>query len=470
MSSAQKSIENIGDSTSKVIRKVSKWALAVFGVRSTYMFVRQSASTLAQYNDQIAADLEYIRFALASVLQPVVEGLIKLVYKLMAYIAYIAKAWFGISLFANASAKAMGKGAKSAEKIKKSLSGFDEMNVLNENGTTGAMGAAGPSIDLATPEDVPIPKWVQWIADNKELILGVLSGIALGLGAIHFKLFNIKGLGIGLIIFGVINLIKDLKKWIDEMGPSLDEDKLSWKTFGKTLTDIGLIVLGLGLLIGNLPLAVTGAIIIILGIIAKFWDKIKAFLTNISNLLKEKMGYVGYLLSAPIDMVMDLLDGLFLGVKQIIKGIIQICKGDLAGGLKSIFKGIGNVIIGVINAIISALNAVIYPIRKLIIAAGKVVGKKWTMDNIKIPKIPKLAKGGIISMPSRGVPVGSAIAGESGREGVLPLTDSQAMAELGREIGKYITINANITNTMNGRIISRELQKINSDSDFAYNR
>ena len=36
------------------------------------------------------------------------------------------------------------------------------------------------------------------------------------------------------------------------------------------------------------------------------------------------------------------------------------------------------------------------------------------------------------------------------------------METLGATIGRYITINANITNTMNGRVISRELKKINA--------
>ena len=40
-------------------------------------------------------------------------------------------------------------------------------------------------------------------------------------------------------------------------------------------------------------------------------------------------------------------------------------------------------------------------------------------------------------MPNKGTMLGSAIGGESGREGVLPLTDTQAMAELGKEIGKW---------------------------------
>lgn len=59
--------------------------------------------------------------------------------------------------------------------------------------------------------------------------------------------------------------------------------------------------------------------------------------------------------------------------------------------------------------------------------------------------------------------------GERGAEGVIPLTDSQAMETLGEAIGRYITINANITNTMNGRVISRKIQQIIANKDFAYN-
>ena len=73
-------------------------------------------------------------------------------------------------------------------------------------------------------------------------------------------------------------------------------------------------------------------------------------------------------------------------------------------------------------------------------------------------------------MPNTGIPVGKAIGGESGAEGVIPLTDSQAMETLGQSIGKYITINATIENKMNGRILSREIKKVNDSSNFATNR
>ena len=85
-------------------------------------------------------------------------------------------------------------------------------------------------------------------------------------------------------------------------------------------------------------------------------------------------------------------------------------------------------------------------------------------------KLPKLASGGIINVPGRGVPYNGAIIGERGAEAVVPLTDNQQMELLGATIGKYITINANVINTMNGRVISRELKQIKNEQDFAFNQ
>lgn len=72
-------------------------------------------------------------------------------------------------------------------------------------------------------------------------------------------------------------------------------------------------------------------------------------------------------------------------------------------------------------------------------------------------------------MPNKGTMIGGAIVGESGAEGVIPLTDTQAMETLGETIGKYITINANIVNKMNGRTISKELIQVQNNQNFAYN-
>ena len=72
-------------------------------------------------------------------------------------------------------------------------------------------------------------------------------------------------------------------------------------------------------------------------------------------------------------------------------------------------------------------------------------------------------------MPNRGTLVGGAITGESGREGVIPLTDQQAMTQLGAEIGKHVLVNLTNITQMNGRVIGRELKQIQSEQEFAFN-
>ena len=83
--------------------------------------------------------------------------------------------------------------------------------------------------------------------------------------------------------------------------------------------------------------------------------------------------------------------------------------------------------------------------------------------------LPRLKVGGIINMPNKGTMLGSAIGGEAGREGVIPLTDQQAMAELGAEIGRHVLVNLTNITQMNGRVIGRELKQVQSEQEFAFN-
>ena len=115
----------------------------------------------------------------------------------------------------------------------------------------------------------------------------------------------------------------------------------------------------------------------------------------------------------------------------------------------------------ILNAPIRAINGLISLINMI---PGVNLGKLNEFH------LPRLKTGGIINMPNKGTMVGgSAIGGESGREGVIPLTDSQAMETLGESIGKYVTINATINNTMDGKLISRHIQKIQNQQAFAGN-
>lgn len=514
------SIEDIGKSVTGVTKKVGRWALAVLSIRSAYLFVRQAMNTLSEYNDDLANKVSNIRLVLATALEPIINRIISLVITLLNYLNYLTTAWFGLNLFARASelsskkmADNLASGAGSAREIKKQLAGFDEMNVLQDNDASGGGGGAGGSADI--PEfnlpEVEIPEWLKWLADHKdELIAGIL-GIATALSLIKLGIDLITATGIGLLIGGIVYAVLGLLEYLKDP---------TWENFGQIIQGIGIAVIGIGIAFLGLPAIIAGVVILIWGTIVKYWDQIQAFLQKGVDWLKGKSDWihkvfgdtVGKMYDNAVEVIQGILDWagrMMSGIKANFDEIIKFVKNVFAGNwkgawdnVKNIFKniwtsmkdtavtvfnsilalgkniaiGVGNAISnvfkGVVNAVLwsieNVLNSPIRTINNLIGVINKLPG--INLGKLPTFNLPRLAKGGIINMPGKGIPVGNAIAGERGREAVLPLTDSQQMALLGEAIGKYITINANITNTMNGRVISRELQKINGESDFAFNR
>lgn len=467
LSEIQRNIDKVSDSVGKTVTKVGKWALAVFSVRSAYMFVRQSVSTLSQYNEQLATDLEYISYATSSALEPVIENLVALVYKLLSFVNLIAEAWFGVNLFAKASADSFNKGAKSAEKMKKSLAGFDEMNVLNENGGTGAIGSA-PSIDLSQsldPTQVEEMKsfWANiikfWEEDYSDFFASIGGNWGLffeGLGVILKGFYD--------IFKGVFQLIRNVVEIVVGLFQG-DFDKIedAWASMGDGLYNI---------LVGVLNL-ILGVLAVVIGTIKGLFLEIVGWINKnviipIGNFFKSLWNGVVTGFKGAINFITGTFKSVVNFFKNLINTVVGLFKkigtkvGDaISGAFKSVINAVLKSVETILNKPIKAINDLLDVINTV---PGISIGKLNTL------KLPRLAVGGIVNMPGKGVPIGGAITGESGAEGVIPLTDAQAMETLGATIGRYITINANITNTMNGRVISRELQKINNSDDFAMNR
>lgn len=498
VSQLKKGFQKVNTSVASSIKHIGRLALGIISVASAYRLMSAASSTLGQYDEQYATNLEYIRYLIAQAIASALKYVVNLASTLLSYLNYILNAWFGITLFSKNSAKnfmnaknSTGGISKNTGKIKKDLqtTPFDEMNILTDTSDSGTSGGTGggvvaPSIDPSMLQG-EIPDWLKWIADNKDLILAVMAGIGAGLLAWKLGLEGIKALGIGLLLAGIVYTIESLLEYLQDP---------SWENFGKIIQGIGLAILGVGVIIGNVPLIVAGAIVLIVGIIVEFWEQIKGFFQNGIDWLVSKSdwihkmfgGTIGDLYDFIVDILQDTLnsfDGLFKGIKTIFDGIIKLVKGVFTGdwkmaweGLKQITKGVFDSLWAIakwpLNMIISGLNALIRGANRIHFNVPDwvpVIGGKQFGFNI--PQIPKLAKGTILNAPGRGVPVagGAALAGEAGREAYLPLSDTQLLEELGSTIGKHITINANITNNMNGRVISRQLQQIKNDREFAYN-
>lgn len=551
------SIDKVGSSFSGAVKKAGRMALAIFGIRGAYMLLKRASSELSSYDEQYATNLEYIRYVLTQAIAPVLKFIVNLAMQLLSWINAILQAWFGINLFANGSVESfqkMKKGAggvsKAVKEIKKQLLGFDEVNMLTDQSDTGTNAGAGgvgavPEMDLSAWQG-KTPDWLQWIIDHKDEILAILAGIATGLTLIKFGMSGIKALGFGLIITGIVLAVQGLLDYLKNP---------TWENFGKIIQGVGLAIIGLGTIIGSLPVAVIGAAVLIHGTIMKNWDNIKEKLEGAAdwfhgkteelqgwldtklNWLPEKFGSVGKVIKETIKIAVttittfieelfrtfiDSFDRIYTGIKQVVDGIIKIFKGDFKGGIEEVGKGVLRIFTGIwegtyagfvtvwhtilklfknggqifsgfkegilntlknlLNIIIRGINtAIAKPLDKINGVLNKIKGIEilgakpfdgfYNWNPIPVPQIPQLKSGGIINMPNKGTLLGggNALGGEAGREGVVPLTDQQAMAELGREIGKNVLVNLTNIMQMNGRVISREMKQVTNTRDFAYN-
>lgn len=183
-----------------------------------------------------------------------------------------------------------------------------------------------------------------------------------------------------------------------------------------------------------------------------FGDILNAFLRNVSNIFNSvKQIFNG---------IIDFISGVFTGNwKRAWNGVVNIF-GGIMNGLRSVVKSPLNGVISLVNAAISGLNRISVDIPDFVPGFG---GKKF---GINIPKIPYLAKGGIIDSPTL------AMVGEAGKEAVVPLENNTGGLDmLAEKLGSRMAGNSSggtsigdiiiqIGNDRIGKIAISEIKKI----------
>lgn len=173
---------------STLAKSLSKYSLALFGIRSAFYAVRNTSNEFLSSQDavakQLSVNISYLKYAIGSMFAPVIEYLTNLMYKLLQVIQYIVYYFARINIFAGKTAKSyanMGASAgKAAKEAQKQLQAFDELNNINldkNNGSGGGGGGLAPGFDLsAINEDLKplfddIENWGKNLADkiNKAL-------------------------------------------------------------------------------------------------------------------------------------------------------------------------------------------------------------------------------------------------------------------------------------------------------------
>ena len=146
------------------------------------------------------------------------------------------------------------------------------------------------------------------------------------------------------------------------------------------------------------------------------WAQVGAFIaavwnTSVATVRGVWNGFWGWVVGAV---------GGFLGWWNGIWKAVGDTWNNIWSGMGSFVEGIWSGIIdgirGYINTLIGLINGIINGVNVLIGGAGAIIGV-----NLKIPNIPKLAQGGIVSASAGGT---LAVIGEGGRdEAVIPLPD-----------------------------------------------
>jgi len=130
--------------------------------------------------------------------------------------------------------------------------------------------------------------------------------------------------------------------------------------------------------------------------------------------------------------------------KKIWDGIVAGLKAALNLGIKAI------------NKLIEGVNAFFAPVRKIIQSVGNLLGANLTMDDVKIPSIPLLAKGGVLSS-------GSAIVGEAGPE-LLTMAGNRAI------VTPLTTTNNNVQAPVTVNVYAQPGQNVNEIAEAVSRR
>lgn len=328
-------------------------------------------------------------------------------------------------------------------------------------------------------------------------MFGGLLAVVVGLGIA----FGPVAAAIAALVGGLAMLSVGLKDWITT-------GELSAETCATLSTAILLIGGAISVLTGSfIPLIIAAIIAAVLTIIA-YWDEIKEawqavkeFIVEKWNDIKKKFDEAPTWMKAIITTVVNIATGGFstiiqwltklwknwsdtfnairdvmidstMTAKEKVLAIMQILWDKVKSTFTSLGTTIGSAISGAIK---TAINNVLSLVQSKINSAVSLINSAISLIN-KLPgvsvgylstvSLPRLAKGGVVNNPGRGVP---AIVGEAGAEAVLPLERNTEWMDI---LADKINSNSGqviIPIYLSGKQIAKYVVDLNKRTAFATN-
>ena len=274
-----------------------------------------------------------------------------------------------------------------AKELKKSVMGFDELNILNGN-TASGFGSAGVSGGSGFDFELPEYGFLNDVSKQADEVTQKLKNalpwiLAIGAGFAAWKLGPKLGLdlqktiGLAVGIFGALTLVQNI---LDSIVNGVTEENMTGMIFGMTLAVTGLYV-ALGPVAGGITAIVSGLAVLAVA----FSDAEKSGwnfqnqMLAIAGILATGVG-IGILIGSWIPLLIAMIAAMLLsittatghgqelisGVKETLQGFIDFFAGIFTGdtertaaGIAGIFGGLKNAVGAVIDGIRDWLNGLL---------------------------------------------------------------------------------------------------------------
>lgn len=192
------------------------------------------------------------------------------------------------------------------------------------------------------------------------------------------------------------------------------------------------------------------------------FNGISTVITSVGNALVKILEAIGNLVDQVLTSLLNFINNLGPAIENFVDSAISAVTKLINFMISGIEYLVNILVVDGVNAIIRGINSI-----------GKYVGFTIpTLEKFRIERFKPtyMATGGIIDVPRRGVPlVANVIGGEAGAEGVLPLTNAATMQRLGQEIAKWIVLNIQLNNYIDGRLLCKNIKKIMNGQEFSRN-
>lgn len=221
--------KNIGNSAKKIfnstnvgiaVSKLRGYSLALLGVRSAFTATRKAIGEYMAYDTELSEQLTNNWTLLGSIFSPILQKLINLFSRLVAYIGTLIKAFTGFDIVANVNSKnlnGVAESAKAAANELGSLAKFDDLNVVTfpDNSGAGAGGTENAGVQLPDVDTTWLDKLIDKIKNNDWYGLGmeIARKFNQALASINFDVIMEKATQWGKNMGDLLNGLTDGTDW-----------------------------------------------------------------------------------------------------------------------------------------------------------------------------------------------------------------------------------------------------------------